>query len=422
MSQPKVVIVGTGFAGREAVAALGDEEVEVLLLDRHNYHLFWPLLYQVAIGGLEPEEIGHPARAIARRHRNVRFRMAEVEGLDLNREQLLTNQGPINYDYLILAAGSRPNFFGLDSVEQVAYSLGGINDAIALRNHVLRCFEEAVQEPSAERRQALLTFVIVGGGPTGVELAGALAELKRHALPRDFPDIRLAEVRILLLEMLDAVLPPFSKSLQAYTQQTLLDRGVEVMLNTTVERAECDAVHLKGGKTIPTGTVIWSAGVRSQLGDALPFETERGGRTPVAETLQVPGHPDIYAAGDMAYLTGPEGKPYPQLAPVAMQQGEAAARNILRAIKGQDLKPFRYQDRGTLATIGRSAAAADIFGQEITGFVAWFLWLAVHIFYLMGFRNRVQVLINWAYSYLKYDPAARLIVGVRKECEVELEG
>jgi NADH dehydrogenase len=347
--------------------------------------------------------------------------MVEVTGVDLDAHHIRTGDGSISYDYLILATGSQPNFFGLDSVMQVAYSLGGLHDAISLRNHLLTCLEQAVKEISEQQRRAMLTFTIVGGGPTGVELAGALAEMKQHALPRDYPDIHPDEMRIILIEMLETVLPPFDESLQTYSLETLSVMGVEILLNRTVENADCDFVYLKGGDTIPTRTVIWTAGVHSALSEALPLEPERGGRIPVNETLQLPRHPNVYVSGDIAYLIDPDGEPYPRLASVAMQQGERAARNILRSIAGEAQKPFKYHNKGTLATIGRSAAAAQVYGRKITGFIAWFIWLVVHINYLVGFRNRLQVLINWAFNYLKYDPAVRLIVGVRKECESENE-
>jgi NADH:ubiquinone reductase (H+-translocating) len=415
--RPKVVVVGAGFAGREAIRALAKTEVDVLLIDQHNYHTFWPLLYQVAIAGLEAEQVAHPVRAMVQRYPNVRFRLAEVHDLDAEARRLYTDDGPVDYAYLILATGSRPNFFGLDSVERVAYTLGGVNQAVALRNHILTCFEEALHEPSEARRRALLTFVVVGAGPTGVELAGALAELQRYTLRQDFPDLNFDEVRILVIEMLDTVLPPFGERLQAYTHQKLEEMGVEVMLGTAVESATCDIVRLQGGETIAAHTVIWSAGIRPHLAGALPFEKARGSRVLASDTLQVVGRDEVFVAGDLAFVKGPDGQGHPQLASVAMQQGETAARNVLRLVRGEELEPFEYRDRGTMATIGRSAAVARVFGRQITGFVAWVLWLVVHIFYLMGFRNRLIVLINWAYSYFAYDPGVRLIVGLRRECD-----
>jgi NADH dehydrogenase len=416
MSRKRVIIVGVGFAGRAAIEALANQDVDVLVLDRHNYHTFYPLLYQVAIAGLGPDEIAHPARALVGNYANIHFRMARVTGLDTAAGQVLTDKGPMSYDYLILAAGSKPNFFGLEGVARSAHVLGGIEDAISLRNHILRCFEKASLEASAAARQQLLTFVIVGGGPTGVELAGALAELQRHVLRRDFPDLNFDEVHIALIEMLDNVLPAFSEPLRNYARQKLAQMGVELLLDTTVQDATCDAVYLEDGQTIAAETIIWTAGVRAELTEELPFDTARGGRITVDQTLQIPGHPHVFGAGDMAHLVGPDGRPYPQLAPVAMQQGEHAAENILRAIDGQSLQAFRFKDRGTMATIGRAAAVAQVFGRQLTGFVAWFLWLAVHIAYLMGFRNRLLVLIHWAYDYFRYEPGVRLIVGTRREC------
>jgi NADH dehydrogenase len=411
--------VGIGFAGREAVKVLSHQDVDVLVLDQHNYHTFYPLLYQVAIAGLGPDEIAHPARSLLGKHANARFRMARVTGLDPAAQQVLTDSGPVPYDYLILAAGSGPHFFGLEGVAEVAYPLGDLDDAVALRNHILECFERASIEPSEEKRRELLTFVVVGGGPTGVELAGALAELQRHALRRDFPELSFDEVRVVLVEMLDTVLPTFSEPLQSYARRKLAQMGVELALNSVVKDATCDAVHLKDGRTIPAQTMIWAAGVRAQLTAGLPFETARGGRVAVEETLQVPGHPSVFVAGDMAYLLGSSGEPYPQLAPVAMQQGVRAARNIGRLVENQPVEPFRFKDRGTMATIGRAAAVAQVFGRRMTGLVAWVLWLAVHILSLMGFRNRLLVLIHWAYDYFRYEPGVRLIVGARRDCFTE---
>jgi NADH dehydrogenase len=416
MSRAQVVIVGVGFAGREAIQTLGRQDVDVLVLDRHNYHTFFPLLYQVAIAGLGPDEIARPARALVGKYPNVRFRMAEVTGLDPNERQVMTDNGSVAYDYLLLAAGSGPTFFGLETVARSAYPLGNIDHATSLRNHILECFEKASVEPSAERRKELLTFVIVGGGPTGVELAGALAELQRQALRRDFPDLSFDEVRIVLVEMLDTVLPAFSSSLQEYAIEKLEQMGVELQLNTTVEAASCEMVHLKSAQAIPAQTIIWAAGVRARLAQDLPFEVERGDRIVVDPTLQIPEYPRVFVAGDMAYLTGPNDRPYPQLAPVAVQQGAQAAQNILRRTKNRDPRPFRFTDRGTMATIGRAAAVAQVFGQEVTGLVAWVLWLVVHIVSLMGFRNRLLVLIHWAYDYFRYEPGVRLIVGLRREC------
>jgi NADH dehydrogenase len=345
--------------------------------------------------------------------------MAEVTDLDVVGRRVLTDNGPVPYEYLILAAGSEPTFFGLDGVARVAYSLGSIDQAISLRNHILECFEKASVESSSERRRELLTFVMVGGGPTGVELAGALAELQRHVLQRDFPDLSFDEVRIVLIEMLDTVLPTFSKALRDYATKKLDQMGVELLLSATVEDANCDAVHLADGRKIPARTIVWAAGVRAHLSDLLPLETARGGRIIVDENLQIPGHPTVFVAGDIAHLIGPNGKPYPQLALVAMQQGRHAAQNVLGLMKKEASQPFRFKDRGTMATIGRAAAVAEVFGQQMKGLLAWILWLVVHIVSLMGFRNRLSVFIHWAYDYFRYEPGVRLIVGERRRCPSE---
>lgn len=418
MTRPRVVIVGAGFGGLEAARTLANEPVDVLVLDRENHHAFLPLLYQVATAGLEPESIAYPVRAILRNYPNVDFRMTEVTGVDASRMRVHVDRGdPLPYDYLILAAGSGPNFFGMEGVQQAAYTLGDIDDAMALRNHVLQCFEEAMFEEDPQRRQALVTFTVVGGGPTGVEMAGALAELQRHVLRHDFPGLDFSAVRIVLIEALDNLLPAFPPKLRDNAKHELEEMGVEVWLETMVDDATCDAVYLKDGHVLPTETVIWAAGVRARLTKQLPFETERGARVVVDGSLRVAGYDNVFVIGDMAYVTDESGKPLPQIAPVAIQQGERTAQNILGLCKGREPAQFRYKDPGIMATIGRSAAVARVFGLNITGFIAWLAWLFVHLMKLVGFRNRIVVFINWAYQYIMYERGARLIVGPRRECE-----
>lgn len=408
--RPQVVVVGAGFGGLWAARALAHSPAHVTLLDRHNFHTFLPLLYQVAAAELEPEDIAYPVRGIVRGLPNVGFLMAEVTGVDLKKREVLTDGGPIPYDYLILAAGSRTNFFRMDSVAAHAFELKEIGQAVALRSHILRLFEQALRESDPERRRALLTFVVVGGGPTGIEFAGALAELVHGVLVRDYSRLDFSEIRILLLEALDRLLPALPESLQAYARQRLEARGVEVRLEAAVVRATAERVHLKDGTSIPTRTLVWTAGVQaSALAEGLGVPTARGGRVVVEPTLQLPDHPEVFCIGDMAYLEDAAGRPLPQVAPVAIQQGEHAARNIRRLIEGQEPLPFRYRDRGTMVTIGRNAAVALVGKRPIRGFPAWLAWLGVHLVNLIGFRNRLLVLINWAWSYVFYDRGVRLI-------------
>jgi NADH dehydrogenase len=410
MPIPRVVIIGAGFGGLKAARTLASVPVDVLLVDRHNYHLFQPLLYQVASAGLEPEEIAHPVRGILRRQRNARFLLTEVTGVDLATRQVLTAEGPLGYDTLIMAAGSVTQFFGLSSVAERAFGLKDLMDSIRLRNHVLTMFEQASKEADPAACARLLTFVIVGGGPTGVELAGAFRELYSHVLARDYPGLDFRKVRVVLVEATDCLLPALAPELGRHGVRTLERMGVEVRLGAALTDADGVGVTFKDGSRIPCATLVWAAGVRaSPLADTLGLAACRGNRVCVGPTLQVPGHPEVYAIGDMAYLEGSDGQPYPMVAPVAIQQGEAAARNVMRALRGEPLQPFRYRDQGTMATIGRREAVAQVFGLKLTGGLAWLAWLFVHLMSLVGFRNRVLVFLNWAYGYLSYDRGARII-------------
>ncbi len=411
--QPRVVIIGAGFGGLNAVRTLADTPAQVLVLDRNNYHGFWPLLYQVATAGLEPESIAYPVRAIVRRYRNAGFHMGQVDGIDFDRRLVRTGDRQIAYDYLILAAGSANNYFGNDALAEHTYGLKDIGDGERLRNRILSSFEAAVGEPDPARRQALLTFVIVGAGPTGVELAGAIAELIHHVLRKDYPMLDVSKARVVLVEATDRVLAAFPESLQRSARRRLEQLGVEVMLNAPVKSVSEQTVTFADGRTLPAGTVVWAAGIRSaHLVDALDLPLGRGARVKVLPTLNVPGHPEVFAIGDLAYLEGYKGdQPYPQVAPVAIQQGRQAARNILAQMAGRPMRPFHYFDKGTMATIGRRAAVFDAFGIRLSGVLAWFGWLFVHLIYLIGFRNRVIVLANWIYNYFTYDRGVRLISG-----------
>jgi len=406
---PTVVVVGAGFGGLRVARALRRAPVQVVLLDRNNYHLFQPLLYQVATAGLEPEQIAKPVRAILRGQKNFDFRMVEVTSGDLAARRLDTNFGPIAYDYLVLAPGGETNFFGLEAVARHALGLKDIGDGVSIRNHVLTCFEQAMLEPDPERRRAKLTFVVVGGGPTGVEMAGSLSELIQLVLVKDYPRLNLKDVRVLLLEATDRLLATMPERLREAAGRTLWRKHIEVRFGATVADFDGVRVRLKSGEIVPAHTVIWAAGVKAAtLNARLGLPTGRQGRVVVEPTLQVRDHPEVYVVGDAAYLEA-DGEPLPMVAPVALQMARTVARNVARAVRGAPAEAFRYRDPGTLATIGRNAAVAHIYGLQFTGFPAWVMWLVVHIIQLIGFRNKLFVLLNWAWDYFFYERAVRLI-------------
>jgi len=407
---PRVVIVGAGFGGLWAARTLARRAVDVTLLDRNNYHTFFPLLYQVAAAELVPTDIAHPIRSIFRRAPNVSVRLAEMTGLDLDRRRVHTDHGAIVYDTLVLALGSEAAFFGVDGAEEHAFPLRWMSDAIPLRHHVLARFEAALTASEADRTR-LLTFAVVGGGPTGVEYAGALSELVHGPLLRDFPGIAAAEVRIVVLEGADRLLPGMPEKLGRFAAERLRRRRVDVRLSTRVEAVSARAVRLSGGATLDTETVVWTAGIQGEpraAGWGLPVG--RGGRVPVTELLQLEGRPEVYVIGDLAYREDVGGVPLPQVAQVAIQQGRSVGRNILRAMEGRPLMPFRYRDPGMLAVIGRNAAVAHVFGRAFRGWPAWVLWLAIHVTWLIGYRNRALVLLNWAWNYVFYRRTIRLIL------------
>lgn len=413
-ARPRVVIVGAGFGGLAAARELADADVDVLMINRTNYHGFWPLLYQVATAGLEPESIAYPVRAILRRYRNADFLLAEVNGVDFEKRAVLTDVGPVMYDYLVLAAGSTTNFFGNERFERYTLGMKDLDEAQRLRNHILTCFEHAVAETDPARRAALLTFVVVGGGPTGVELAGAFIELIRHVMRKDYPMLDVCQAHVVLVEATDRVLATFPESLQRAALDRLQRMGVDVRLSAPVADTRPGVLVFKDGTELEAETIVWAAGVRaSPLAEALGVALGRGARVKVEPTLTLPGHPEVFVIGDMAYLEGYRpGVPYPMVAPVAIQMGEQAARNIIARTRRNPMKPFRYFDKGQMATIGRSAAVLDAFGIQLTGWPAWVGWLFVHLMELVGFRNRALVLLNWAYSYFTYDRGVRLIFGI----------
>ena len=407
---PHVVIVGAGFGGLETAQKLRNAPVRITLINRQNYHLFQPLLYQVAIAGLVPSQIAYPLRTIFRKQKNLTFQMGEVTSVDFNGHYVRSNGSVIAYDYLVLAVGGQTNFFGLNAVEENGFQLKSIEDATGTRNHLLRMFERASREADPDVRKALLTFVVVGGGPTGVETAGALAELITHVLTKDYPQMDLREVRVVLIEATGTVMTAYPDELRKATMKLLEDKNVEILLNTRLTDYNGRRIMLSDGKYIDSYTLIWTAGVRSaEITDRLGVQQAAAGRVRVGPTLQLPEHPEVFVIGDAAYVEDKKGQPLPMLATVAQQQARTAARNIQNVLRGKSLEPFRYKDPGLLATIGRNAAVARIWGLSFSGFIAWVIWVGLHIFRLIGFRNRIVVLINWAWDYFFYDNQVRLI-------------
>jgi NADH dehydrogenase len=408
--RPRVVIVGAGFGGLWAVRTIASFDLDVLLIDQNNYHTFLPLLYQVAAAELEAEEIAHPVRSILRKLPNVQFALAKVEAIDPTAKAIRTQNRTIHYDYLIMSTGTVPEFFSTPGADKYVLPLKTLEDAINIRSQILARFEEAAHETDHAERERMLTFTIVGGGPTGVEFAGALIELIRGALVRDFRTLDFREVRVILLEALGNLLSGFPERLQEYTVKRLTKKGVEVRLSSPVAEITSEAVLLKDGTCIPTETVIWTAGVRGGLeSNAAGLPTARNGQVFVLPTLQAEGHPDIYVIGDLA-RSREDKHALPMIAPVAIQQGAHAARNIIRQISGLSPNIFHYRDRGKMVTIGRNAGVAELLGWSFTGFPAWLVWLVVHLYNLIGFRNRVFVMIDWAWDYFFFERAVRLII------------
>ena len=407
--KPRVVIIGAGFGGLWTARLLAHSPADITLLDRNNYHTFSPLLYQVASSELEPEDIAYPVRSIFQRHR-IHFLMNEVKEIDLNARLVKTQDNTYPYDYLVMAAGGATNHFGVPGAAEYTYQIKSLEYAIALRNHILYRFERAMCETDLAIRQRMLTFAIVGGGPTGVEFAGALIELIHGPLKHDFPSLNLHLVQVIVLEASDHLLPNMPAELQNYALKRLRHMGVDVRLETPVTKVTPREVTLKSGTIIPTETTIWTAGVRGEpLAQSTGLPLARTGQISPLPTLQIEGHPEVYALGDVSRLMQ-EDQPLPMLATVAIQQGKAVARNVLRQMAGKEAEPFHYHDPGTLATIGRGQAVCVLWGIPFTGFPAWVLWLGVHIFNLIGYRNRILVLVNWAWNYFFFERAIRLIL------------
>jgi NADH:ubiquinone reductase (H+-translocating) len=409
---PRVVIVGAGFGGLNAAQALAKAPVQITVIDRANHHTFQPLLYQVATAGLSPGEIAAPIRSILRSHKNVQVLMAEVTGFDLDRRVVKTSDADIPYDYLIVAAGAAHSYFGHDDWEPYAPGLKTIEDALEIRRRVLLAFELAERQASCGETAAQLNFVVVGGGPTGVELAGTLAEISGHALAHEFRSIDPARTHILLLEGGPRVLPAYAEDLSHSAQEQLKHLGVEVRTSAVVTQIEPGAVYT-GNTRLPATVILWAAGVAaSPLGKSLGTPVDRAGRVQVQPDLSLPGHPEVFVIGDLAALKDEKGKMLPGVAPVAIQQGRFVAKLIRQEVASRPrTAAFHYWDKGSLATIGRAAAVAEFGRIHISGFIAWLSWLFVHIFFLIGFRNRLLVLIQWAWSYVTYERGARLITG-----------
>jgi NADH:ubiquinone reductase (H+-translocating) len=410
--RPHVVIVGGGFAGLNAAKQLSEAAVAVTVIDRHNHHVFQPLLYQVATASLSPADIAAPIRAILRRQENLRVILAEVTGIDVDRRVVQMGSDELPYDYLILAAGSTHSYFGHDNWQSNAGGLKTLDDAVRMRNRILTAFESAERVQSAEERRRDLTFAIVGGGPTGVELAGAIAEIARHSVARDFDQIDPTQARIILIESGPRLLATFPESLAARAQTDLERLGVEVQVSSMVTGIDADSVTLANGDRIEAATILWAAGVQaSPLGKLLGVGVDRAGRVPVAPDLSLPDHPEVFVAGDLAALNDKDGRQLPGVAQVAMQQGRTAARNIVRRLDGEPGEPFRYKDLGNMATIGRNHAIADIHGIKLHGLLAWLAWLFIHLINLIGFRNRVLVMTQWVWGYFTFHRRVRLITG-----------
>ena len=408
-TNPRVVILGAGFGGLEAAKQLADKPVQVTVIDRTNYHLFQPLLYQVATAALSPADIAAPVRGILGKYENIEVILAEVQAVDVAGRTVQTADREIPYDYLIVATGARHSYFGHDEWEKLAPGLKSLEDAIEIRRRILMAFEFAEKTTDPEARAAAMNFVIVGGGPTGVEMAGAIAEIARETLAKDFRHIDPSNARVILVEGEKRVLASYPEDLSASAQKQLQELGVEVITGTHAGDLTENGLEV-AGKFIPCRVKIWAAGnAASFVGKTLGVAVDRAGRVIVQDDLTIPGHPEVQVIGDLANFTSKEGKPLPGVSPVAIQEGRHAATNILHMVAGAKPQRFYYWDKGSMATIGRNRAVADLNFVHFSGFLAWLAWLFVHVIYLVGFRNRILVLFQWAWAYVTFNKGARLI-------------
>lgn len=411
-NKPRVVIIGCGFGGLQLAKALDNKDVQVVMIDKNNYHSFQPLLYQVSTAGLEADSIAYPIRKIFKGQKNFHFRWCEVKRIMPEQNEIETSVGNLNYDYLVIGTGTTTNFFGIEGLAEKAMPMKTVTEALNLRSLILQNFEKALLTTNIKEQEALMTFVIVGGGPTGVELAGALCELKHHVLPADYPELDLRKMRVMLVESGKEILQSMLPANQQKSLDYLKKLGAEVWLDTRVTKYDGNLVQTASGKEIYTANLIWSAGVKGQTIEGLPSEVVARGRFICNEFNQVKGTENIFAIGDVALLQHetlyPNG--HPQVAPVAMQQGQLLAKNIIHKIEGKQLKPFTYFDKGSMATIGRNKAVVQIQNMKFAGFFGWLVWMGLHLLMLVGFRNKIVVLINWIWNYINYDRNIRLII------------
>lgn len=408
---PRIVIIGGGFGGITLAQSLRQKNAQVVLIDKNNYHTFQPLLYQVATAGLEPDSIAYPLRKLFENQPNLFFRLAEAQRIDTENNTLETSIGPIDFDYLVIASGSDTNFFGLKELEKLSMTMKSVSEALDLRSYILQNFESALLTSDIGEQNSYMNFVLVGAGPTGVELAGALAELKKHVLPKDYPDLDLRRMKINLVEAADKVLPPMSKQASEKALKYLQNLGVNVWLNTAVENYDGETVTIKDGKNFKTKTLIWSAGVKGAVVNGLKEEAIVHGRIAVDEFNKVKGYKNIFAIGDVALMkTELYPKGHPMVAPVANQQGAHLSNNFMKELKGKPMEPFKYFDKGSMATIGRNRAVVDLHKFRFQGTFAWLVWMFVHLISLVGFRNKIVTFFNWVYNYFIFEKGVRLII------------
>ncbi len=419
--QPHIVILGGGFGGLYTARNLRKAEAKITMVDQHNYHLFQPLLYQVASAALNPSDIAVPIRSIVRHQKNTAVMLDEAVSIDTTRRVVTLRNGELAYDYLVVATGATHSYFGHPEWEKHAPGLKTIDDALEIRKRVLLAFEAAERETDPAKQAAWLTFVVIGAGPTGVEMAGALSEIARQSMIRDFRRINPGDARVILIEGRERVLPPYPPDLSEKARKQLVNLGVEVVTGTIVTGVSATEVQA-GERTIRSRTILWAAGVQaSPLAVSLGVPLDRAGRVLVEPDLTIPGHKEVFVIGDLAAVKQRSGELVPGVAPGAIQEGQHTAMNLDRALNGQPLRAFQYNDKGSLATIGRAAAVAEVGPLKMSGFLAWFAWLAIHIFFLIGFRNRFLVISQWAWAYLTHARGARLITGVKTRVHLEDE-